>query len=68
MWEDNGEEPRKILVQDIINKYSADYKVIFVGDATIAPVNARKESIEKGTELKNMKLQPLDVFAIISIG
>ena len=25
------------MVQDIINKYSADYKIIVVGDATMAP-------------------------------
>ena len=27
----------RFLVQDIINKYSNDYKVIIVGDATMAP-------------------------------
>ena len=38
MWEDNRRRTQeRFLVQDIINKYSADYKVIFVGDATMAP-------------------------------
>ena len=27
----------RFLVQDMINKYSSDYKVIVVGDATMAP-------------------------------
>ena len=38
VWEDNRRRTQeRFLVQDIINKYSADYKVIFVGDATMAP-------------------------------
>jgi hypothetical protein len=38
VWEDNRRRTQeRFLVQDIINKYSSDYKVIFVGDATMAP-------------------------------
>ena len=38
VWEDNRRRSQeRFLVQDIINKYTPDYKVIFVGDATMAP-------------------------------
>ena len=38
VWKDNHRRSQeRILVQDIINKYSSDYKVIVVGDATMAP-------------------------------
>ena len=38
VWKDNRRRSQeRFLVQDIINKYSSDYKVIFVGDATMAP-------------------------------
>ena len=38
VWKDNRRRSQeRFLVQDIINKYSADYKIIVVGDATMAP-------------------------------
>ena len=38
VWKDNRRRSQeRFLVQDIINKYSNDYKVIIVGDATMAP-------------------------------
>ena len=38
VWKDNKRRSQeRILVQDIINKYTPDYKVIVVGDATMAP-------------------------------
>ena len=38
VWKDNRRrQSERIYTEDIIHKYSADYKVIFVGDATMAP-------------------------------
>ena len=38
VWKDNlRRSQERFLVQDMINKYSSDYKVIVVGDATMAP-------------------------------
>jgi len=38
VWKDNRRRTQeRFLVQDIINKYSSDYKIIVVGDATMAP-------------------------------
>ena len=38
VWKDNKRRSQeRMLVQDIINKYTSDYKVIVVGDATMAP-------------------------------
>ena len=38
VWKDNlRRSHERFLVQDMINKYSSDYKVIVVGDATMAP-------------------------------
>ena len=38
VWKDNRRRSQeRILVQDIINKYTSDYKFIVVGDATMAP-------------------------------
>ena len=38
VWEDNRRRSQeRFLIQNIINKYGSDYKVIFVGDATMAP-------------------------------
>jgi uncharacterized protein with von Willebrand factor type A (vWA) domain len=38
VWKDNLRRTQeRILVQDIINKYSSEYKVIVIGDATMAP-------------------------------
>ncbi|MBT87626.1 MAG: hypothetical protein CMD55_03055 [Gammaproteobacteria bacterium] len=38
VWEDNRRRSQeRFLIQNIINKYGPDYKVIFVGDATMAP-------------------------------
>ena len=38
VWKDNRRRSQEIfLVQDIINKFSSDYKIIVVGDATMAP-------------------------------
>ena len=38
VWKDNRRrQNEKIYTEDIIHKYSADYKIIFVGDATMAP-------------------------------
>ena len=38
VWKDNRRRSQeRFLVQDIINKYSSDYKIIVVGDATMAP-------------------------------
>jgi hypothetical protein len=38
VWKDNRRRSQeRIMVQDIINKYTSDYKFIVVGDATMAP-------------------------------
>ncbi|BDX21468.1 hypothetical protein TUM22923_07890 [Polynucleobacter sp. TUM22923] len=38
LWQSNRRRRDQILLtQDIINKYSSDYKLIFVGDATMSP-------------------------------
>ena len=38
VWKDNRRRTQeRTLVQDVINKFSSDYKVIVVGDATMAP-------------------------------
>tara|TARA_Y100001970_G_scaffold41789_1_gene51889 strand:+ start:1187 stop:2362 length:1176 start_codon:yes stop_codon:yes gene_type:complete len=38
VWKDNRRrQNERVFTQDIIFKYSADYKIIFVGDATMAP-------------------------------
>ena len=38
VWKDNRRRSQeRFLVQDIINKFSSDYKIIVVGDATMAP-------------------------------
>ncbi|UTA70308.1 VWA domain-containing protein [Emticicia sp. 21SJ11W-3] len=38
MWKDNGRRYEdKIATWDILNKYNKDYKVIFVGDASMSP-------------------------------
>ena len=38
VWKDNRRrQNERMLTEDIIRKYSADYKIIFVGDATMAP-------------------------------
>ena len=38
VWKDNRRrQNERMLTEDIIHKYSADYKIIFVGDATMAP-------------------------------
>lgn len=37
VWQDNGRRHERLPVWDIIHKYAADYKVIFVGDATMGP-------------------------------
>ncbi|HEX4895006.1 MAG TPA: VWA domain-containing protein [Solimonas sp.] len=38
VWKDNARRhSEKIPVYDILHKYTADYKVIFVGDATMSP-------------------------------
>ena len=69
MWEDNRRRTQeRFLAKDIINKYSADYKVIFVGDATMAPYEITNAggSIEQLNE--EPEAQPLDAFAIILIG
>ena len=35
VWKDNQRRSETITTQEIINKYSSDYKVIFVGDASM---------------------------------
>jgi|TARA_B110000263_G_scaffold144831_1_gene125645 uncharacterized protein with von Willebrand factor type A (vWA) domain len=38
VWKDNRRrQNERMSTEDIIHKYSADYKIIFVGDATMAP-------------------------------
>ena len=38
VWKDNRRrQNERVYTEDIIHKYSADYKIIFVGDATMAP-------------------------------
>ena len=38
VWKDNRRRTKeRYEINDIINKYSSDYKLIFVGDATMAP-------------------------------
>jgi uncharacterized protein with von Willebrand factor type A (vWA) domain len=38
VWKDNRRrQNERMQTEDIIHKYSADYKIIFVGDATMAP-------------------------------
>ena len=38
IWKDNRRrQNERIMTEDVLHKYSADYKIIFVGDATMAP-------------------------------
>ena len=38
MWKNNQRrQVERISTQDLLNKYGADYKVIFIGDATMGP-------------------------------
>ena len=38
VWKDNRRrQNERVYTEDIIHKYSGDYKIIFVGDATMAP-------------------------------
>jgi uncharacterized protein with von Willebrand factor type A (vWA) domain len=38
VWKDNKRRDREVIpIQDIIHKYGQDYKLIFVGDATMGP-------------------------------
>ena len=38
VWKDNKRRDREVVpIQDVIHKYGADYKLIFVGDATMGP-------------------------------
>ena len=38
VWQDNNRrQNQRILVQDVLNRYGKDYKVIFVGDAAMSP-------------------------------
>jgi uncharacterized protein with von Willebrand factor type A (vWA) domain len=53
VWKDNNRRfDQQIPVLDILNKYSKDYKVIFVGDAAMAPweITYRGGSIEHNNE------------------
>ena len=54
VWKDNKRRSQeRMLVQDIINKYTSDYKVIVVGDATMAPYEITNPggSIELGMRI-----------------
>ena len=38
IWKDNRRrQNERIMTEDVMHKYSADYRIIFVGDATMAP-------------------------------
>ena len=38
IWKDNRRRlNERVMTQDVIHKYAADYRIIFVGDATMAP-------------------------------
>ena len=38
IWKDNRRrQNERIMTEDLLHKYSSDYKIIFVGDATMAP-------------------------------
>ena len=38
VWKDNRRrQNERIMTEDVLHKYSSDYKIIFVGDATMAP-------------------------------
>ena len=38
IWKDNRRrQNERIMTEDLLHKYSADYKIIFIGDATMAP-------------------------------
>ena len=38
IWKDNRRrQNERIMTEDVLHKYSSDYKIIFVGDATMAP-------------------------------
>ncbi len=38
LWQDNGRRGRgDVSVHDVIHKYGSDYKILFVGDATMGP-------------------------------
>ena len=49
VWKDNHRRrEEQMSTQDVLNKYSSDYKVIFVGDASMAPyeINSPGGSVE----------------------
>ena len=49
VWKDNHRRrDEQISTQDLLNKYTSDYKVIFVGDASMAPyeINSPGGSVE----------------------
>jgi|TARA_B110000977_G_scaffold3451_2_gene4761 hypothetical protein len=49
VWKDNDRRrEEQMSTQDVLNKYSSDYKVIFVGDASMAPyeINSPGGSVE----------------------
>ena len=53
VWKDNHRRrDEQISTQDLINKYTSDYKVIFVGDASMAPyeINSPGGSVEYHNE------------------
>ena len=38
VWRDNGRRhTERIPLMDVLHKYSADYKVVFIGDASMSP-------------------------------
>ena len=38
IWKDNRRrQNERVMTQDVLHKYAADYRIIFVGDATMAP-------------------------------
>jgi hypothetical protein len=38
IWKDNRRrQNERVMTEDVLHKYSADYRIIFVGDATMAP-------------------------------
>jgi len=37
LWKDNTRRGEVVLTHDVMNRYGSDYKLIFVGDATMSP-------------------------------
>lgn len=55
VWTDNERrDDQRVLTLDLLRKFSADYKIIFVGDAAMA----RHEILEKGGSVEHYNAEP----------